>query len=748
MAWNMRASPAWWGIRAGAEEMAAAARAAHWRLRAWREPRVVAGPASAARLGAAGLLLPLTVAIAFLLECVLSAPVVVGQYLAFDRRTQAIEIVDARERWLGVVPAAMEPAVASELAGWPEHRTLAVDLVPRGWLDVLVALEDRHAGSWRHWCGIDAVALARAAVFGALGQSGRGGSTLAMQLVRSLRHLSPGSDPSLLARLKRKVLEIRHGAMLACTLGGPGDPRFQRLLARHLPLVQGTPESRMGGVLYGLGMAARVLFDKPLEALDLTEQAVLAAAVRRHILLAPDDAVAGTALRRDRWEEVKARAGLGLRLAYGAETARALAALDRLKAMPAPRAVLADDIARAVEGDPVERFRLAANPEHRAAALLKGEVVTALGELWSRFGAGYRGKTTGVTLTVDAADNLAFKRRVEGALAATEARLGDRLRLPLLAHGQPGEVAQVVLIEADATGRIRRHYLNTAEPVSLGQGWRHTADGTMALAATDRQVGSVAKAALAVLLGTKDAIDARYCNRRTADGQIHNWDGDAGVPNCDVAGAWRSVGDVFGRSLNLPLLWRLRGVPDADLIELARRAGLHLDRGAPPATASVLGMASASPVQLAAIMQAIGGGVVGRPAVAPHPRIVAGYRLLDNDGKVKSVAAPAGNAVDLDAYFAAGSTAGFVRHALSAPLNPGGTLEALAAGQGGGIHLAKTGTTTIDRGIRDKWAIGVRGTAADLRSYALLVGTADPAKALGHRISGNQLAEVLRELWR
>lgn len=748
MAWELGVSPRWWGLLAAADELAAAACAVHWQLRAWWEPRVVAGSVTPARLAAGVLALPLLAAIGLGLEGTAAAPAVVGQYQAFDRRTQAIEILDARERWLGIVPAAMEPAIADvgSVANWPEHRALAVEAVPQAWLDVLIALEDRHTGSWRSACGIDAGAIGRAAVLGLIGQSGRGGSTLAMQLVRSMRHLAPGGDASWKARLRRKALEIRHGAMLSCALGGTRDPRFQRLLARHLPLVQGTPESRMGGVLYGLGMAARVLFDKPAEALDLAEQAILAAAVRRHVLLAPDDDANGIALRNDRWEEVKGRARLGLRLAYGDEGEGVTAALERLAAMPAPRAALSGDIAPEAGGDAAERFRLAANPEYRTAALLKGEVVTAQGELWSRFGAGYRDRVAGITLTIDAADNLAFKRRVERALAATEVKLGDRLSLPLLGRGEAGEAAQVVLIEADAAGRIRRHYLNTAEPASLGLGWRRNGDGASALILSDRHVGSVAKAALAVLLGTRDTTAARYCNQRTADSRIHNWDGDGGLASCDAAGAWHAVGDVFGRSLNLPLLWRLRSFADADLVELARRAGLRLDPGAPPATALVLGMASASPVQLTAMMQAIGNGVTGRPAVGQRLRIVASYRVLESDDAVRSVVAPAESAVDLAPYFAAGGAAGFVRHTLSAPLKLGGTLSAAAVGHSGGLHLAKTGTTTVDGGIRDKWVIGVREKGNDLRSFVVLIGTADPGNPLGRNISGNDLAEMLRAL--
>lgn len=750
MARVLGASPRWWGVWAAGENFAAAARALHWRLVAWREPRVVAGPASPGRLAAAGVLVPVLVAIGLLVQGISAAPAVVGQYLAFDRQSQAIEIVDARERWLGIVPAAMEPRVAGEMAGWPEHRALAVAAVPQGWLDVLVALEDRHAGRWRSGCGIDAVAIGRAAVLGLIGHGGRGGSTLAMQLVRSMRHLAPGADGSTLARLKRKMLEIRHGAMLACTLGGIGDPRFQRLLASHLPLVQGTPESRMGGALYGLGMAAQVLFGKRIEELDLAEQAVLAAAVRRHVLLAPDDDADGIALRNNRWEEVKGRARPGLRLAYGDEGEGVSAALERLTAMAAPRAMLAEEIARAVEGEPAERFRLAANPEYRAAALLRGEVVTALGELWNRFAADYRGKVTGITLSVDAADNLAFKRRVEDALAVTEAQLGERLNLPLLARSEAGDVAQVVLIEADAAGRIRRHYLNSGEPVSLGLSWRQGSDGEIRLAASDRHVGSVAKAALAVLLGAEDQTSARYCNQRTADGRIHNWDGDAGVASCDAAGAWHAVGDVFGRSLNLPLLWRLKSVPQRDLTALAARAGLQLDPGAPPGTAMVLGQLSASPVQLAAMMQAIGNGAVGRPAVGRHLRIVSHFRVLSEDGHAITVGAKDDRpAADFRVDFAKPGTAAFVRSVLTAPLKAGGTLSRAAAQSGRkGLHLAKTGTTTIGEDIGDKWVIGVRDTGAGPHSFVVLIGAADPTRPLGRQISGNDLAPVVQELWR
>lgn len=396
-----------------------------------------------------------------------------------------------------------------------------------------------------------------------------------------------------------------------------------------------------------------------------------------------------------------------------------------------------------------ERFRITANPELRAAALLKGELVTALGELWSRFGAEYRGRMAGITLTIDAVENAAFKRRVEIALADLETRLGDRLSLPLLARGGADGVAQVVLIEADGAGKIRRHYLNSNEPLGLGLIWQRQGDGPMALVPSDRHVGSVAKAALAVLLGTTDAPTARYCNQSTVDGGIHNFGSDPGVADCGVARAWHPISDVFGRSLNLPLLWRLRSVQAANLVELAGRSGLRLDADAPAATAMVLGLASAAPAQLLAMMQAVGAGVDGRPAVATLPRIVESCRLLDEDGTISSETASGKSVVDVREYFKAGGTAGFVQQALSAPLKPGGTLAALAAAGSDHErwHLAKTGTTTAGVGIRDKWVIGVRLTTTGLGGYALLVGSAYPMHPLGRRISGNQLTDIIRTLW-
>lgn len=308
-----------WLLLDAAAEGTALGRAARWELLARREARLFAGPLTTRRLTAAALMAPAIALIGFMLQLVAEGPAIADRYQEFDRQAQAIEIADARGRWLGIIPAAMEPSLVSGIPKWPEHRSVAIETVPRAWLDVLVALEDRHVGTWRSWSGIDLFAIARAAVLGSIGDSGRGASTLVMQLVRSMRHLAPGGDVSFTARLKRKWLEVRHGAMLYRAYGGIGDRRLQRLLARHLPLVQGAPDSRMGSVLHGLGLSARVLFGKSAENLDLAEQAVLAAAVRRHVLLAPPGDSDGTALRDDRWQELTARASLGLRLAYGEE---------------------------------------------------------------------------------------------------------------------------------------------------------------------------------------------------------------------------------------------------------------------------------------------------------------------------------------------------------------------------------------------------------------------------------------------
>ncbi len=130
----------------------------------------------------------------------------------------------------------------------------------------------------------------------------------------------------------------------------------------------------------------------------------------------------------------------------------------------------------------------------------------------------------------------------------------------------------------------------------------------------------MAKVVAALALAGTDKAGTSYCDRAVADDRVHNPDGSAGFATCEDKRAWCPLTEVFGKSLNLPLLWRLGQLPPAELEAIAHETGLTLDAGSPPATALVLGLASAAPVDLASLMQAAARGVMGQRAAAVHPR--------------------------------------------------------------------------------------------------------------------------------
>ena len=180
-------------------------------------------------------------------------------------RTQMVAVRTASGLLLGGV--ARDSSVSAE------------DLVKRGFIDdpaalakvpptlkaMLIALEDRHHGSWREICGISPLSLPTAAL------SGRGGSTLAMQVVKDVERAG-GEGGWVL--VQRKFREIGAAMRLGCTLGPDGV--LNAYLARA-PMVD------YGGTTRGVLGAADAVFGVAPEDLSLAQQAVLAASVLAQI---------------------------------------------------------------------------------------------------------------------------------------------------------------------------------------------------------------------------------------------------------------------------------------------------------------------------------------------------------------------------------------------------------------------------------------------------------------------------------
>ena len=647
-------------------------------------------------------------------------------YLAADRNARAVELTDFAGTWLGVVPAAMRISPASR----PRPAYLSIDTdPPADFWNLLTALEDRNLD--RPWTvnGVDVLALARAVPSLISPKIGRGGSGLAMMLVREMHDLDPQSGTRM-DKLRRKILEVTDGPVLFRRLGG-NSPAFRKMVSRNFALVMGAPGSRMGTPLHGVGMAAHVLWNKSADQLDLSQSAILAAAVKHPIILAPDGDAQGALARDTRWKLVVERAILGVKLAYAGRPDIQAAAIGELQAMSAPRPQL-DAETPASGNSSSDLFLTAANPEKRAAVLIGQEMIDAQGELRNRLG-GAADDVAAIKLSLDAAENTLFSNQVEDRLSAAEVRIGGGMTTTLMPHDGQAPTADVVVAVA-RNGRIVRFYSNSQEPLfngGLGERDRDTLVYDPRLGR--RPVGSIAKAAIAVLLGRTDSPSARYCNEALPGDQIHNSDGDAGQSCADPA-AWLPVQTVFAHSKNLPVIWRLKSIPAVALQAAAEADRLRLPSGVAPRVAFPLGLATARPEDVLTLLDTIGRGEAGQPAIGRDPYLVASYRLT-GEGFWRTTA-PRDQTLDLRPEFKAPGVAPYVRVALTAPLMAGGTLAGVAdAVPEAHDFIGKSGTTTAANGnVRDKYAAGSFTIRGDRYSFVVLVGARNPTTGLGPHI--------------
>ena len=700
----------------------------------------VGAPLICATLGLAGLAVaPLLVSDSRLLDL---------EYI--HARSMATTFRDTTGRWLGVQPGAMDPQ-----GDFSDGYVLAADYKagyvadpPEVWFDVLRALEDRHIGVLTIH-GHNPLAIGRALIKSAVGQHRRGASGLTSQLARSLHRLTPGDSG--LSTLRRKYIEFTDGARLYNHLGGPDGIEFKRWLAMHLPVAMGARHSGFGSEIRGIGLASLALWNRPVDELPMAEQAILAAAVRRHVLLDISSDGRPSERQTARWTYLKQRAAYGLGVAYGEGDPRVRRAMARLSVMPPPTPRLDPDLADLFTGDPKRQLRVAANPQARAVGLAYRELIQARGEIQSVAGRHYRARAVEATLSLDIARNLAFVRRVEEELERVETRLGPRLQLALT-HGGGKRHADILLSVADGRGRVVRFFARGHDTVWSGGHAKHDAQGRFDPAREDRHLGSIAKvAAAAALAAAGDRPESRYCNQMVDGGAVRNHDGSRGVRDCRGPRASYSARLSFGDSKNLPIIWALRRVPESSIRKAARDLGLRLDAGISPRIALTLGLATSHPPRLHAMAAALMHGARGRQALSLPPVLVEDVELREPDGTTSRRAEPTnGDRVDVRYIFKRNGAARYVAEVLSAPTRRGGTLSGLGPWlqkHGQPPMIAKTGTTSTPTGaIRDKWVLIALEWKGEVYTILLLVGAADPRHPLGRKISGNHFAPLFVEV--
>lgn len=725
-----------------------------------------------------------------------------------DMRARAVALYDSEGRYFGIVHPETENDHLGEFGrgelspfdASPDHKAVPVAEAPPYFWRCVVFTEDRHRGEWRNRYGVDALHLARLPI------SSRGGSTIEMQLARSMWKMhSKNSDP-----LVRKYQELSAAPVLNRYLVKDGNTAaLARWFAQHIPLVQGGGDEQ--GSIYGVYAAGQFLFGKRAEELDAAEQLVLAAAVRRPIAWPESDerragilydliGVEADMRRAQLCASDKARLADGTRVIENdrlrARTREQLAELRvpanvgrtddaflevlRAKGMMAEQPLLAPmrlakEMAPNVQREVVAELTdlLAEPPE--AARATKAVVVERKAEPVRLQGNHpWRGKVREVFVTVDVAKNSAFRAKAREAAI----RLGDGLEaggryrtgaLPRyeLAEGSTLAIREgdtpLVMVAADAEGRIVRYYNSGATTAYSGYGATRPVIGGFGKGPYDRTqetraVGSVAKLAAALLLAEGGATDAgRMVSNACMEGLSQGCAGAKVRPTP----ARVTLRRAFGSSLNPAIVRALgEGTSIQRTVGLMDQFGFYLperDRNTPMATNVALGRFTGRPRAvhwLAAAVLAVARGQEG-PVVAPH--FVERYRLIEplaNGDFTFRQETPQREHFELAAPMSAGGAA-FLRAVLSQPACDAkeGSLRRLSAWCAAErkdlrVHVAKTGTVSAGPlgGAFDEsdWWIagGVEFEDGRAYSYVISLGAGSPRGAFARGLGGGTLAPL------
>lgn len=679
---------------------------------------------------------------------------------AYDHeRFSGTALLDANGVFLGYIPGHFDPLADYSMGDVlpADHKAIPVTNVPPVWRAVLYALEDRHHESWRSLHGIDLIAIVRAMTRDLFG-SGRtsGASSLSMMLVRSMRHDAPDPRASWVGVLRRKLVELRDGPILHHNLSADD---FDRWLAMHLPLIQGTKDSALGGSIYGLEAAGQVLFCRSAEQLTPGEQALLAAAVKQPILIGLPTEDATQSRINAIWERHKTRARYGLQNS-GLSPAVIVQATEELDQLPPPAPCIPPVMASVLPDDPVKRFRTAADPARRAMHTLGyGGLAEVIGELQEANGYYWRRTVSRVQLTLDGVANARFQDTIKQSLAKVEQTLMGHLRqslqMPLkekkTADDEKGteeqKTAIVLVAVADEQGRIVRFFSNRLDSAYVGGRPLRDAQGHYQRERETRRIASLGKMPLALLLAERGDHWNRwiYCNRALPP--LTNPDGHSGVKSCSGPKAYYRPVEVFGASFNLPLLDTAKTLDNQKILALFDQFGLNYNpEVGPPHLALTLGRVTANPRTVQHMVGILYASLLNRPMPNELPHLTA----LPPSVTMVSPATTASPTPTLGHYMENPKQREFLWRTLSAALEPSyrGTLSALAryrasVGKDRQIRLAKTGTSTMESGVQDRWAVGGFWVEGAPYTALVLVGSSDASQPLGSGLNANQLLAPL-----
>ncbi|MFN7164960.1 MAG: transglycosylase domain-containing protein [Hyphomonas sp.] len=731
-----------------------------------------------------------------------------------DLRAKAVALYDSQGRYFGIVHPETENDHLGEFERddlspfntSPDHKAVPVADAPPYFWRCVVFTEDRHRGEWRNRYGVDALHLARLPV------SSRGGSTIEMQLARSMWKMhSRNSNP-----LLRKFHELSEAPVLNRYLVKDGDTRgLERWFSQHVPLVQGGGDEQ--GSIYGVYAAGQFLFGKRAEELDAAEQLVLAAAVRRPIAWpASEERRAEILYDLIGVEEDRRRALLcasdEARLADGTrviEDARVRAATrTRLAALRVPAnvgqtdPVFLDILRRdgmTAEAPPMAPMRLA----KALAPNLQSEVVAELTDLLAppddavvtkavetpparrqptrlQGTHPWRGKVREVEVTIDIARNSAFRSRAREAAMTLGESLEETGRyrkgaLPQRVVNTLGSLSvldgdtPLVIAAADETGRIVRYYNSSAVTAYSGYGATRPMIRGFGRGAYDRShetrpVGSVAKLAAALLLAEGGAGDA---GRTVSNACMPGLQQRCATSASGATPQRVSLRRAFGSSLNPAVVRALgEGTTIARSLELMDALGFYLPerhRQTPMATNLALGRFAGRPRAVHWLAAASLAAAKGETGVVTQPYFVERYRLIEpvaGGDYTFRLETPARTTLALPDNLGT-AQALFLRDVLSQPIcdTQDGTLKRLsswcaAARKDVALHIAKTGSVSAGPaggGFNESelWiAGGIEFADGRAYSYVISLGAGAPRGAFTRDLGGGVLSPLADVLLR
>ena len=647
-------------------------------------------------------------------------------------------VLDRYDQVVGVPASLINPEIFNARG----YATSRIVELPEHWWRLLLAIEDGNRGRWFHVLGVDLKALFRAA----LKRDGSGGSTVEMQLVKTVKMDTDRRT------VIRKIRDILHAAVLNRYFAGQDAGELATWYATHVPFIKGN--------FHGLEVAAWTLFNKPAAELSLAQQALFAAAVRHRIHRSRRQPTAWARVKRRAAGALHAVAARGCpdapdRRCFTADAlTRALAELEAMRYPSMEQRNLPQCLVERWQYMASDRF---SDPSGRAMALSHGELVQAIQEVRERY-ADDQGQVpwhdiARVHLTTGAAENCAVKEEVEAA----KKRLADHRNI---------EDSYLTAALADAEGRIRYFYANGKAP--LYHGVPRAESGRYDLRRETRTIASIGKVVAAILFAREgDRPWTRYRERPRArsDGSpFRNAGGDTGNRSKRV-----TAQAAFARSNNLAIMSRLDEVERtaAQLDDYLRLWGfgrcepqLETDPRAHLTSAIALGTICGSPRTYHRLIQSVAVALLGNPVdrdvCSPHiveRVLIRRQRSFSTD---TSVAARWPTCTRLAGRMFRGATRTgprFIRSVLGGVVEDGtasASLGTYAASKHDAVrwHIAKTGSVNVGRTQETKEAnlVGALSVQGGVFSYALQMGPSGDARALARRFGGGTAAVLIRPM--